>query len=111
MSEPTARPWHIGFPDESGKEDGMLWIVSRNDAAGRNVSVVSGGDNFGARCGVHRAEDAALIVKAVNSHDRLVEVLEELLKYVNTQGMSRERVIATGDIEADARAALEKAKR
>lgn len=67
VSEATARPWRNNTADETA-------IVGRNM---EDVASTFFGDEDYDKNYATRAADAALIVKAVNSHEALVKALEE----------------------------------
>lgn len=73
VADHTPTPWKIGYSDGSGigaNDDDGFTITDASDH-----SVVMSGDSFGLVYGIKKRPDAALIVKAVNSHDTLVAAL------------------------------------
>ena len=78
MSEPTARPWHWRTnPYAVGPLKGAYISAYIKDVAetSRVADILSRGGVGQEAC----EANAALIVKAVNSHDKLVEVLHMLV--------------------------------
>ena len=108
MSELIARPW------EWSREQGGDIVIHgpRYPDGGSTADIVLSGGAYLSE------EEAALIVKAVNSHDKLVEALEDLLtvnpRPVKVPGTSMTLAISytEGDLVkfTNAKAALEEAK-
>lgn len=76
----TPTPWTHGFHDGTGcaNDEQGGWILAGEHAAIEHpVVIVQGGkDEWGVPQGVVKLEDAAHIVKCVNSHDALVAALK-----------------------------------
>lgn len=108
----TPLPWKIGFNDGSGagEDDEGIWIVGPGNA----VVVCGGKDDWDMKTGVLTPDDARLIERAVNNHDRLLKALIVLLK-------RHRQVVNSGDCGAwavedeeevvEARKAIVEAKR
>ena len=128
MSEPTARPWKAAAPSTFTGQDGEvetpahIKAISLNDAGERVTRFIADIYNGDTDEG---AANATLIVKAVNSHDKLVEALGVALKarcdqskcgqcedlHDGYMGLGSEHGAQPTEAELDAaRAALEEAK-
>lgn len=111
----TPLPWKIGFNDGSGagQYDEGIWIVGPD-----SLTVVMGGQDQGVKVGVRTPDDARLIERAVNNHDKLLKKLESLetvarsyLRYPlegEEPGYDAKDVLVYCD---EARAAIEEAKK
>lgn len=94
MGEPTPRPWEYDGKDINhlpGKEPWAVTVVGQEQ--GRAY------ESYGPL--ILSSADAELIVRAVNSHDALVEALRNTLAIALTYGLSEEHGVVI-----QARAAL-----
>lgn len=96
MSGATARPWYA-----VRHSDGVMSVQTKPEGAGGLV----------AQCGqgLTAEEDAALIVKAVDSHDSHVELFGELLRDFQPEHI--DSTSASGDLGTRIKAALEEARK
>jgi hypothetical protein len=77
MNGARPRPWRLepigdGYAVQYRGEDGQWETIGRGDAWNR--------------CALFGRDDAALIVRAVNAHDALVEALEQAADCIPEQG-------------------------
>ena len=84
MNDATARPWHRG----NGSDQGYILSIAGKEPSKRVAEIY-----YGSTSREERNANGDLIVRAVNSHDALVEALRrarELLARGRGAGVSRE---------------------